>query len=60
MFIRYEDKQEVISKIFKGKGSENKLILGLRIKDVKIETDILPYSWGNASNGKLGISDDYV
>ena len=36
------------------------MVNGLRIKDVKIQADALPYSWGNASNGKLGISDDYV
>ena len=36
------------------------MVPGLRVKNLVIQPDSLPYSWGNASNGKLGLSDDYV
>lgn len=32
----------------------------MRIKNVSLEPDTMIYSWGNAKNGKLGISDNYT
>ena len=60
MFIRHEDKVNVINQLFTGKGSNYRALEGFRIKDAKIEADSLLYAWGNAKNGKLGICDDYV
>jgi len=36
------------------------VVNGIRVKEARIEPDTLLYSWGNANEGKLGISDDYV
>ena len=60
VFIRHEDKEEIRKSIYKGQGNDHKLIQGLRIQNVTIDRDTLPYSWGSATNGKLGLCDNYV
>ncbi len=32
----------------------------MRVKSVTLEPDTMVYSWGNAKDGKLGISDNYT
>ena len=59
-FIRYEDKELVLQHLFEGKGSDHHQVEGMRIKNVSLEPDTMIYSWGNAKNGKLGISDNYT
>ena len=60
VFIRHEDKLNILSKVFSHKGSDLNDDHGLRIKKVAIQPDSLYYSWGNARNGKLGISDNFT
>lgn len=59
-FIKHEDKELVLSHLFEGKGSDHHQVEGMRVKNVSLEPDTMIYSWGNAKNGKLGISDNYT
>jgi alpha-tubulin suppressor-like RCC1 family protein len=58
MLIRNEDKINLVSRIFKGKGRRHQLIQGLTLS-ASLAPDTLLYSWGSAKNGKLGISNNY-
>jgi len=60
VFIRHEDKVNLLEKLFPVRGSEINEDHGLRIKSASVEGDSLLYSWGNARNGKLGLSDNYT
>ena len=60
LFIRQQDKQMIINQIFEGKGAEHHLLPGFRLSGMEMEPDSLIYSWGNAKDGKLGISENYV
>lgn len=46
--------------LFEGNGSDYHQVEGMRVKNVTLEPDTMIYSWGNAKNGKLGISDNYT
>ena len=60
MFIKHEDKQQIIDHLFAGKGKDYHQVDGVKVKCAELNPDTLLYSWGSASNGKLGISNNYA
>ena len=60
VFIRIEDKEKIIQKLYTGRGSEYRQVEGMRVKDVQLQPDTLLYTWGSAKDGKLGISKNYT
>lgn len=59
LFIRAEDKQDLISRVFK---REKKKMTSLT--EVKLNLELLPgtllYAWGAANKGKLGLSQSFT
>jgi len=58
MMIPHEQKQSILSHLYQGTGRNHSIVPGFRVSS-EITTDTLLYSWGNAKNGKLGISNNY-
>ena len=57
LLIKESEKKKLLDAILTG--LEPKLIDNLALKSVEIEPDSLLYAWGSASNGKLGIGDNF-
>lgn len=60
LFVQNPDKIALLEEIFTGRGSDHRLLDGLKLKKAELAADVLLYSWGCARNGKLGLTDNYM
>ena len=54
MFVKYEDKVDLINKVFKREPKKFTQLTSLKLK-MSISEGTLLYGWGNATLGKLGL-----
>ncbi len=55
LFVKYEDKCEVINKVFK-RDKKKYTQINHPLISLKISEGTLIYGWGSANKGKLGLS----
>ena len=55
MFIKYEDKLDLINKVFKRDPKKFTQLTPVKLK-MSISEGTLLYGWGNATLGKLGLT----
>lgn len=57
MFIKHDDKQEFINRVFKREKKKFTQLSEVKLS-LSLSEGTLVYAWGNATKGKLGLSND--